>query len=88
MSKRNRYEQPSLPEGYYFRVSEHYLWDTVDVAIMRKRWPFDKEVNTTSCSANTTMIAVVMNELKDRLEERNKREQLLGDYPPKKLGDT
>lgn len=88
MSKSNKYAQPSLPEGYYFRVSESTRWmNHVDLYIMRKRWLFDKQIAGTTCRANTVSIAISMNNLKDEWEERKKQSKLLGDYPPKKLGD-
>lgn len=89
MSKRKMYEQPSLPEGYFFRVSESDRWHNyVYVTIMRKGWLFNRHVIGSTCPANSSNIAYTMNDLKNAWEERQRQAKLLGDYPPKKLGDT
>lgn len=88
MSKRNMYEQPSLPEGYFFRVSASTRWEGwCNVAIMRKRWMGYKVVVKTDCMATKANIGHAMNTIKNIWEERKRADSLLGDYPPKKLGD-
>ena len=86
---------PTLPDGYYFVVTEVAPYsvhdnDRLRVALNRRRkWWFDSEIYAIRCGADKYDVMVVMGILKIRIEKelstRAPTKELVGRYPPKTL---
>lgn len=88
MSKSSIDTQPSLPYGYFFRVSKCSRgWQGwVTVSLIQKKWGWWRHVvDSVDCQAEKTDIALHMNVLKRFLDRQINNESFLGDYPPKQL---
>lgn len=83
---------PKLPYGYYFRVIEtkDFYFNTkmplVCVMKKRRRFLFDKYVcGTRATWWSTDSIRSAMETARNLLEDKLRKQKLIGKYPPKTL---
>lgn len=82
----SKYETPQLPKGYFFRVSlSHVLHYTLRVEVRRRRWFGSSYVDCDVSIPDKDNVYSAMLSLQRHLGYQTRQNELIGDYPPKKL---